>query len=435
MSSSSTLLPPSAPPDRHPNQTAITLLLVANAISGVAQGISMIAIPWYFAQREQMSGFGLAYILAAALAFFWSPYSGILIDKYNRKHILIIVDIIGALLLLSIGGYGLWRGELSGFAVGGVFVITFLIYNIHYPNLYAFVQEITPSSRYGRVTSLIETIHQTTTVVAGAVAALLLAGTTQGAVNVFGFRLQLGWEVAPWTISEIFLLDGATYIAALFLVVLIRFVPLVERAAEVGSLGQRLRTGFRYLLDHPRIFWFGMASYAIFTTVLIVNFYQAPNYVAQHLGADADVFASGEMWFALGAIGAALTVRYLFRGLTLTASVILLTLLAAGFYLVLTFTRSLLLYYTFFLFLGIANSGSRIQRVNWLFATVPNRVYGRTGSILFILNTAIRIAFVGVFALPFFQRPEYVAYTFGLLGLYLFGAAGVLLYKYRSLRM
>lgn len=427
--------PAGTPPDRHPNRSAITLILVANAVSGVAQGISMIAIPWYFAQRELMSGFGLAYILAAALAFFWSPYSGILIDKYNRKHILLIVDLIGALLLLGIGSYGLWRGALPSLAVGGVFVITFLIYNIHYPNLYAFVQEITPSSRYGRITSLIETIHQTTTVVAGAVAALLLAGTQDGAVNIFGFRLDLGWEVAPWSISEIFLLDGSTYLLALGLVALIRFVPLVERPAEVGTLGQRLRTGFQYLRDHPRIFWFGMASYAIFTSVLVVNFYQAPTYVAQHLRADADVFASGEMWFALGAIGAALTVRYLFRALSLTASVIVLTLLAAGFYFVLSFSRSLVLYYLFFLILGIANSGSRIQRVNWLFATVPNQVYGRTGSILFILNTAIRIAFVGLFALPFFQQAEYVAYTFGLLGLYLLAAAGVLLFKYRTLRM
>lgn len=415
------------------NRTALLLLLTANAISGVAQGISMLAVPWYFAQRGWMSQFGIAYIVAAVMAFFWSPYSGILIDKFDRKRILQVVDAIGAVLLFVIGGLGILYGGLPGWAVASVFVFTFLIYNIHYPNLYAFVQEITPRRQYGRITSLIETIHQSTSVLAGAFAALLLEGTRTGGLNLFGYRLPLGRDIEPWTIAEIFLLDGSTYIAGLILVSLIRYRSLVARKAEPGSLLQRLRTGMSYLRSHPRVFWFGMASYAVFTTVLVVNFYQGPTYVATHLQATADVFAAGKMWFALGAIGAALFIRLIFRNVSLTASVIMLSLLATGFYGLLTFTRSVWLYYAFALALGICNSGTRIQRVNWLFVEVPNQVFGRAGSILFIINTAIRIGLVGLFALPFFQVAERVPFSFGILGLYILAAAVLLTVRYRWL--
>ncbi len=389
----------------------------------------MLAIPWFFAQRNDMGIFGLAYIAAAALAFFWSPYSGILIDRYDRKQVLMVVDGIGAAILLLLGTYGYIQGGLPSLGVAFIFVVTFLIFNIHYPNLYAFIQEITPPERYGRVTSLLETIHQSTSVLSGAVAALLLEGTTDGRINIFGLEITTSLRIDPWPIHEIFLLDGSTYLVGLVLVSWIRYTSLKTRPKEVGRLGERLRIGFQYLRDHPRIFWFGMASYAVFTTVLVINFYQGPTYVSKHLSASAAVFASGKMYFALGAILAAVTIRYVFQNVSLKQSIILITIVAAIWYFLLGVTNDVWIYYTYALFLGICNSGSRIQRVNWLFARVPNNVYGRTGSILFIINTAIRIAFVGLFALPFFQQAAMVPITFLILAVYLLGAVVVLFYK------
>lgn len=389
----------------------------------------MLAVPWYFAQRDDMSTFGLAYILGAALAFFWSPYSGILIDRYDRKHVLMVVDGIGAFLLLGMGFYGHTQGGLPTWGVASVFIVTFLIFNIHYPNLYAFIQEISPPERYGRVTSLLETIHQTTSVLSGAVAALLLEGSTDGQLNIFGVEVSTALRIEAWPIHEIFLLDGSTYLIGLVLVGWIRYTSLKARPQEVGSLGRRLRTGFQYLREHPKVFWFGMASYAVFTTVLIINFYQGPTYVSKHLAASAAVFASGKMWFATGAILAALSIRYVFQHVSLKHSIIILTTIAFCFYLILGLSKDIWIYYTFALVLGLCNSGSRIQRVNWLFKRVPNNVYGRTGSILFIINTAIRIGFVGIFALAFFQQATMVPITFLILAAYLLLAIVVLFWK------
>ena len=50
------------------NKQAITLLFLANIISGLAQGISMVAIPWYFVKIvSRPEVFANAYLLITFL--------------------------------------------------------------------------------------------------------------------------------------------------------------------------------------------------------------------------------------------------------------------------------------------------------------------------------------------------------------------------------
>ena len=82
------------------NRNAILLLFLANTISGISQGICMIAIPWYFtATLGWQSSFGVFYGILTVLSTIWSIYAGTLIDKYNRKHIQISYSIIGFVLM------------------------------------------------------------------------------------------------------------------------------------------------------------------------------------------------------------------------------------------------------------------------------------------------------------------------------------------------
>ena len=69
------------------NRKAIVLLFIANAISGIAQGISMIAIPWYFAQKDMLGYFGLVYLITNICSLFWVPASGTIVDKFDRKTV------------------------------------------------------------------------------------------------------------------------------------------------------------------------------------------------------------------------------------------------------------------------------------------------------------------------------------------------------------
>ena len=134
------------------NKQAITLLFLSNIISGLAQGISMIAIPWYFIEIiDKPQFFALSYIVITTSTLFWGIYAGSLIDRYSRKKIFILTNIICGLFIGSVAFYGSVNGYLSEYLVVSVFAITIFNYNIHYPNLYAFGQEITEKSKYGKL--------------------------------------------------------------------------------------------------------------------------------------------------------------------------------------------------------------------------------------------------------------------------------------------
>ena len=414
------------------NLPAIILLFIANSVSGIAQGISMIAIPWYFARQSEMGKFGLIYILTNVIAVFWVPYSGTFIDKYNRKNIFLFITTISGLILVSIAGIGYQNEGLPWFLVAFVFMFTFFNYNIHYPNLYAFVQEITEVKYYGKITSFIEIQGQLSSVLAGAGAALLLEGVKGGKLNVFGIVLNVPFELEPWTIYDIFLMDALTYLLAFLFIFFIKYQSLVEKKIEDSSIRQRLKVGFQYLNKHRHILTFGVASHSVFVAVLITTFYLAAIYVNNHLLASGDVYATSEIYYAVGAVFAGVAIRRIFSNITIPLSVIIMTAFATGLFVVLGFSYNVYVFYIMFLILGLSNAGIRIQRVTYLFTHIPNQVYGRATSIFTLINIFFRILLLSLFSLTFFHEENHVVFSFFIVALFLMLSNAVLIKRYKS---
>ena len=110
------------------NKSALYLLIAANAVSGFAQGISMLAIPWYFSDRlDASSTFGVIYGVATFLTLFWGLYVGTLIDKFPRKNIFLLITLIGALIIGSVALSGFYLGEVPMPLIGLVFCTTLFI--------------------------------------------------------------------------------------------------------------------------------------------------------------------------------------------------------------------------------------------------------------------------------------------------------------------
>lgn len=414
------------------NRKAIILLFLANAISGIAQGISMIAIPWYFAQKDMLGFFGIVYLITNIIAMFWVPWSGTLVDKYDRKKLFLFITATGASFLALISGYGHIATELPIAVVASVFVFTFLHYNIHYPNLYAFVQEITPKEKYSKMTSLLEIIGQCTTVSAGAVSTLLLEGTEGGLLKIFGTSIDIGMDITPWSIEKIFLLDMSTYFVAFGIISLIQYTPLAKRSEEVGSLVERLKTGWRYLTSHKNVFWFGVLSYMVFLAMLLEAFYLGVSYVDNHLQGSGDVYANSKMTYALGAICTGLTLKYLFTRVSLPLITVILTFVTGMIFYVQYSSNSISTYLIMLFVLGITNSGTRISRITYLFRNVPNQYFGRSGSIFFLSNIFFRVVLLAIFTQPFYQTANNIIYAYLITSVVLFAAVILLIYHYKS---
>ena len=395
------------------NQQAIILLFISNIISGLAQGISMIAIPWYFIEIiDKPEFFAYSYIVITSLTLFWGIYAGSIIDRYSRKKIFILTNLICGLFIGSIAIYGYNNNYLSELLVVSVFAITIFNYNIHYPNLYAFGQEITEKKNYGKLNSYIEVQGQTTSVLAGAFAAILLTGTNNRSLEIAGFNFELPFDVTPWQIYDIFLLDAFTYVLVIAIISIIRYVPINNEKVDVGSLFERLKIGFTYLKDNPVIFLFGITSYMLFAFTLVELHVILPSYVHDFLEASGNVYASAEVYYSIGAIfSGVLILRLLSKFNTYFAVTFLMMNVALAFY-AMTFYKSLLIFFIGSLILGITNAGVRILRTTYLFNHIPNNLIGRATSVFSSLNILIRIILISIFALPFFNIDDNIRWGY-----------------------
>ena len=399
------------------NKRALFLLFASHVVSSFAQGITMISIPWYFASIvDQSVLFGKVLAIATFISIFWSLLAGTIIDRYPRKNIFWVASIIGLVVLGLAGLYGHVHQEAPLWLVAFIFVFTFFGFNIHYPNLYAFSQQLAARGDYGRINSILEILGQSTNVLSGAFGAVLLSGTTAGSLNMLGAEVTFPFEIEAWSIWEIFLLDASTYALAACIIPLIRYKDLSGLTVDMEPIVSRFKRGWRFLMLNRELLVFGLASYSIFVVLLVEVQYLLPIYIDNHLEAGADIYASSEVYFALGSLFAGLLIRRLTRKIAPAKTIILLMILAGVSFIVVAFTKNVIGFYLFSVLIGWSNAGTRITRVTFLFNHVPNNIIGRANSIFYVYNIASRGIMITMFSMAFFSESNNIIWSYVICG-------------------
>ncbi len=365
----------------------------------------MLAIPWYFAKYlGEASTFASIYSIATFLTLFWGLYAGTLIDRYKRKNIFLFICAASALVLLSVSSLGFYLGNVPMIGVAFVFCFTVFNYNIHYPTLYAFGQEITEKKYYSRTNSLLEVIGQSTNVLSGAAAIMLIEGIDS---SVFGYSIF----IEPWSIQKIFMVDGITYVIAAILIKQIKYIPTTTNKISKEPILIRLKEGINYLKKHPLLFVFGNASYTVFIFVLIATHLFWPIYVDDHLHLGGESYAITKVNYAIGAMLAGFFISKLFRSSNRVFSIIFLMIIALIAFGVLALTKNEFILYSLAFALGISNAGIRIQRVTYLFNHIPNNIIGRSNSVFQSINILLRSIFIWIFSYSFFSRDSNIVWA------------------------
>ena len=416
------------------NKQAITLLFIANIISGFAQGISMLAIPWYFADILKLPRvYALGYAILTFLSLFWSLYSGTLIDKYSRKKMFLNSNLCCALLIGTIACFGIINEGTPWILALLVFGITMFHYNIHYPNLYAFGQEISDPKDYGKLNSYIEIQGQSTSIFAGGFAALLLTGTSGNNLNILGLEIPMPFEIEKWQIHEIFLMDSITYALAFIIILFIKYKPLENKIVDVGSVFDRLSQGINFLKSNYLLFIFGLCSYMIFTFLIVEMFILVPNYVSNYLLEGGNVFASSEVYYSIGAVISGISIRKLFDKKNPVFGVIVMMIATILSCFILIFTKNVFAFYFVSFIIGISNAGTRILRITYLFSHIPNHIIGRVGSVFNCMSVIIRTVLISIFTMKFFSKGDTIKWGY-LIGIILLTIALIpLIRNYKKL--
>ena len=416
------------------NSHSIVLLFASNIVSGFAQGITMIAIPWYFVDILDLPDLcSRFYLLLTFIILFWGLYAGTIVDRYPRKKVFIYTNLVCGLIIGSIASFGYYFGFIHFYLILLVFGVTIFNYNIHYPNLYAFGQEITDSANYGRLNSYIEIQGQVTSMFAGACAALLLTGfdgvhilLAHGTHNLFPFSFT------AWDIHEVFLMDCLTYFIGIILFSFIRYSPSFNARVDIGSLFDRLNGGFSFLRKNVLIFVFGSFSYVLFAFTIVEIHVLLPVYVDRFIDASGHVYALSEFYYSIGAILAGFVIYKIFSDYNIYLSVILLLIIISGGFIMISIINNLYLFFFVMILLGLTNAGVRILRTTYLFNHVPNHIIGRVNSVFGSINVIIRMSFVLILSNQFFFIEDNIRLGYFVGGVIIIASAVFLFLAYRK---
>ena len=396
------------------NKQAIILLFISNIISGFAQGISMIAIPWYFIHSlDEGSLFSTFYLSTTFLILFWGLYAGTIIDRYSRKKIFIYTNLVCGTIITIIAIFGFFYNYIPSYLVLLVFALTMFNYNIHYPNLYAFVQEITERRYYGKLNSYIEIQGQVTSMFGGAFAAILLSGIE--------CSIDLPFYFKRWNIQQVLLMDGISYFIGATIFSFIRFSSIVKDKVELGSIISRLKGGLHYLRKNKSIFRFGVLSYMLFAFTIVQVHMLTPIYIDNFLNEQVCVYSFAESFYSFGAILSGVLIYRSLSSYNPYLSISFLILSVSFSFLFLVFSKNLIFFFFAMFLLGITNAGVRILRVTYLFKNIPNNIIGRATSVFSSINVIVRMSLIGLFSSPFFFEDDNIrwGYFIGFLLLFI----------------
>ncbi len=238
------------------------------ALSLIGSRVAQFALIWYLTESTgSATVLATASMMALLPGIFLGPFIGALVDRWNRRIVMIVADTIIALAILWLA-YLFWIDNLQIWQIYAIMLVRAIGGSFHWPAMSASTSLMVPKEHLARVAGINQALN--------------------GALNIIGPPLgALLMQVLP--MQGIMMVDVATAALAIGPLFFIS-IPQPERAGENGgqkqSLWADMAEGVRYLRG-----WSGMMvliGFAlIFKIALTPAFSLIPLLVSEHFGGDA----------------------------------------------------------------------------------------------------------------------------------------------------
>jgi len=204
------------------------LSLLGTTMTGFALTI------WAWQQTGQATALALVGFANFAPVVLFSPVAGAVVDRYDRKKIMMLADLaaglptVALLLLYATGNLQIWMLYITG-AIAGTFQ------SFHFPAYSAAVTMIVHKKHYARAQSMLATAEFASGFFAPIVAAVLL--------TVIG-------------IEGVMIIDITTFTLAVLMLLLVNVPrpPVTEEGRRsMGSLWKESLYGFWYIIKYPSL--------------------------------------------------------------------------------------------------------------------------------------------------------------------------------------
>ncbi|WP_353500029.1 MFS transporter [Vibrio sp. CB1-14] len=354
------------------------LHLLGLMFDGIASGMMLMALPWFILKQGSNGTFlAVVTLVCTIMSFVLTPLIATAIDRYPRKRILALTQLIQLLAGSSvvIAGTVISRSHLGNdHSVSSVWVLAFCLVafwiasDLAWATNGAFTQELYVPSEYGRISSQQEIVMQITTLSAGGMGV---------------------WLLELWSLEKFALLAASLSLVALMCFVAIRHRSFSSKQKRTPYHLQ-LRESTSIFRQSPRFFAFialSCVGYPMMTYLAkLVPIYLSEN---QQSG---EWFAWWQINYGVGAMVCGLMIVKVMNKVSHQQLMLVSMASISVLLCVMTMTLSPLSIVLVALLIGVFNATNRIARVNKLHHEVDNSVRGRVDGGMKLFSTALQSA-------------------------------------------
>jgi MFS family permease len=359
----------------------LRLIFLANMISMLGSGLNASAVIWHiFQQTHSEMNLAFLVVLQTVPAMLLLPFSGVVIDREDRRRMIMALDVLRGLVILCVTilvfthQVKLWHLYLMNMLVAAGFWM-------FWPTITALIQELTPDS---------EIVHSNTFLMAGVQGGWLIAGAIVGFLYN---RIGLGGILA---------IDVLTYVASFLLYFGVRKGKhIVARPAHalahlegIGGAVSRyvheLQEGFQYLHARPAVVLLGM-SWALFLGAMLTQGVVTAPLSDRILHAGAIGYGRLNGAWGVGAfLSAIFAARFIFKFTSRATVTMAMAALALGMF-VAPFSGMEWIAVGFFLIMGTARGLGGIAITSSMMESVPKHMMGRVQNTFFFVGTLLQL--------------------------------------------
>ncbi len=242
-------------------QRGLRFILAANVVSMLGSGMNAAAVAWFILQTTHSEmALGTFAVLQTIPAMLMLPFTGVIIDREDRRRLVMMLDAFRAIIILAVallafaGKVKVWEVYLMNTLVAAGFWM-------FWPTITALIQEMTPGEDF---------VSANTFLLAGIQGGWLIAGSIVGFVyNHIG-------------LGGVLLIDFSTYLISFLCYLAVRkgkhVVPrpdelhadLVAAESALSRFGREMREGFTFLRGNHNVIFLGI-SWALFLGAMMTG--------------------------------------------------------------------------------------------------------------------------------------------------------------------
>jgi MFS family permease len=361
---------------------SLRFVLLANVVSMLGSGMNSAAVAWHIlrATHSEMA-LGTLAVLQTLPAMLMLPFTGVIIDREDRRRLVMMLDALRALVILTVallafaGRVRIWQLYLMNTLVAAGFWM-------FWPTITALIKELSPEGEF---------MEANTFLLAGIQGGWLTAGAIVGFVyNHIG-------------LGGVLLIDVSTYVVSFFCYFAVRKGRhVVPRPGELHAdltaaedaerrFWHELWDGIQFLRGNRSVVLLG-TSWALFLGAMLTGVVVTPSLSDRvfHAGAVGYGWLNGG--WGVGAFLSALYAPKVISRLGWRMAIAISMAFLAGGMLLSPFAPFLAMAVLLYSLMGSARGVSGVAMNTSLMEQVPNHLMGRVQNIFYFAGTFLQIS-------------------------------------------